>query len=159
LARRDGDALPGGRGNVVARTRPAFARLRFDNGSISAPAIVAILDALRENVREARGRKAETAALQLSDETEEGLWLWEVLHELETAERDHQQDAPGIKRSLKPAGGDGAEERHLKLGYEEFIAGRQLRSDHQGAARNSLEPSFRSFATSLTAFSRSATSR
>ena len=36
--------------------RPAFARLRFANGSLSAPAVVMLIDILRETVREARGR-------------------------------------------------------------------------------------------------------
>ena len=48
---------------------PGFARLRFTNGSFSAPAVVTLIDALRETVREARGKHAESSALRLSEET------------------------------------------------------------------------------------------
>lgn len=121
-----------------SRARPAFARLRFSNGQTSALAIVTIVDALRETVREARSKRAEAAALQLSDETEEGLWLWEVLNELESAELEQQSQKPGVKRSKDSATDEGAEEPHRTLEYEQFIAGRRLRSEDEGAVRNSL---------------------
>lgn len=122
-----------------AKARPAFARLRFPGGDLSAPAIVMIVDVLRETVREARGKRGESAVLQLSDETEEGLWLWEVLNELETVEHAQQQEASAaVKRQRQTTGGDEAQVHHYTLTYDHFIAGRRLRSDHQVAARNSL---------------------
>lgn len=122
-----------------AMLRPAFARLRFADGRTSAPAIIAITEALREAVREARGRKAEAAVLQLADETEEGLWLWEVLNELETAERAQNEQGPGLNRpGTTTPGGEEAVECHGQITYEQFLAGRQLRSDIHGAERHSL---------------------
>ncbi len=119
------------------KARPAFARLRLADGTTSALAVVSVVDSLREIVRDARGRKAESAALALSEETEEGLWLWEVLNELETAELA-RQDEPGAKRPRKTNDKDEGNGEHRKLAYEAFIAGRQLRSDEHGAERNSL---------------------
>ena len=46
---------------------------------------------------EVLGKKAEAAAMALSEETEEGLWLWEVLNELEATELAPQNE-PGARR-------------------------------------------------------------
>lgn len=119
------------------KARPAFARLRLPDGTTSALAVVCVVDSLREIVRDARGKRAEAAAIVLSEETEEGLWLWEVLNELESAELA-RQDAPGAKRPRKSKDKEEVTEEHRKLGYEAFIAGRQVRSEEQGAERNSL---------------------
>ncbi|WP_279483990.1 hypothetical protein [Aureimonas sp. SK2] len=120
-----------------AKARPAFGRLRLADGTTSALAVVSLVDSLREIIRDARGKKAESAAMALSEETEEGLWLWEVLNELEAAELA-QQEEPGAKRPRKSNDKVEEAEEHRKLGYEAFTAGRQLRSDEQGAERNSL---------------------
>ncbi len=119
--------------------RPAFARLRFADGTASAPTVVMVVDALRETVREARSKRAESAALQLSEETEEGLWLWEVLNELETAEAAlDRQDDPGTRRTHQSADDTENAEGFRTLAYEQFIAGRRIRSDETGTTRNSL---------------------
>ena len=119
--------------------RPAFARLRFANGSVSAPAVVTLIDALREIVREARGKHAELTALRLSEETEEGLWLLEVLDSLEAAEETQNgTDDPGARRTRQKAGDTAAEAEFQTLDYEQFIAGRRLRSEVSAVTRNSL---------------------
>jgi hypothetical protein len=119
--------------------RPAFARLRFANGSFSAPAVVTLVDALRETVREARSKRAESEALQLSEETEEGLWLLEVLDSLESAEQAQNgtDDARARRIREKPVG-TAAEPEFGTLDYEQFIAERRLRSDDLAITRNSL---------------------
>jgi hypothetical protein len=122
-----------------AMERPSFGRLHYSDGTTSAPAIVSLVDMLRETVREARSKKAEFAAVQLSEETEEGLWLWEVLNELEAAELAQSSEAsPGAKRPQPRGNESEAHEQHRKLPYDQFIAGRRLRSDEPGTVQNSL---------------------
>lgn len=119
--------------------RPSFARLRFGDGSLSAPSVITLVDALRESVREARGRRAESAAAQLADETEEGLWLLEVLNDLEAAEAaQNDGDNPGVRRTRKQTGDNTSESDFQTLDYKQFIAGRRLRSEDQIVSRNSL---------------------
>jgi hypothetical protein len=79
----------------------------------SARAIVTLVDALKESAREPRSRKVEIAVSQLDGETEEGLWLMEVLDDLEAAEAKQAGDDPiQRKRSrgrspMKPSSRDG----------------------------------------------------
>jgi hypothetical protein len=121
-----------------AKVRPAFARLRFIDEQLSAPAIVALVDALRETIREARGKKAEAAAFLLSDETEEGLWLWEVLNDLEVAELAQREQSPAAQRRRASSCADEIEEQHQTFEYEEFIKGRRPKTEGPSFARNSL---------------------
>jgi hypothetical protein len=119
--------------------RPAFARLQLANGNFSAPAVVTLIDALRETVREARSKRAESSALRLSEETEEGLWLLEVLDSLEAAEETQKgTDDPGARRVRQKAVDIAAETEFQTLDYERFIAGRRLRSEATAVTRNSL---------------------
>lgn len=119
--------------------RPAFARLRFTDDSLSPPAVVTLIDALRETVRESRGNRAESAALQLSEETEEGLWLLDVLDSLEAAEAaQNGTDNPGARRIREKTEDTAAEVEFRTLDYERFIAGRRLRSENSAVTRNSL---------------------
>jgi|GEM_PF-931459 hypothetical protein len=118
---------------------PAFARLRFTDGSPSAPAIVTAVDRLRETIRDARGRRAEAAALQLADETEEGLWLWEILDELEAAESgENGGERPSSRQDRGRSKGADGPETYRTLDYERFMAGRRLASDLSAATGNSL---------------------
>ena len=119
--------------------RPSFARLQFVDGSVSAPSIITLVDTVRETVREARSKKAESAAAQLADGTEEELWLLEAMNELEAAEAaQHEGTDPGVSRKRKQANDEAPETEHRKLDYEHFIAGRRIRSDGDGISRNSL---------------------
>ena len=119
--------------------RPAFARLGFADSSFSAPAVITLIDILRETVREARGKHAESTALRLSEETEEGLWLLEVLDSLEAAEEaQNRTDDPGARRIRQKAADTAAEVEFRTLDYEQFIAGRRLRSEDSAVSRNSL---------------------
>jgi hypothetical protein len=85
-----------------AAARPAFARIRMAHGATSGIAVVMALDALRETIREARGRRAESVAARLSEETDAELWLLEALDELETAEGDRHEEDPGVRRRSRP---------------------------------------------------------
>ena len=90
-------------------------------------------------MREARGKKAESAAAQLAEGTEEELWLLEVMNDLEVAEAAQQQsDDPGVRRTRRQANDQAPETEYKKLEYEQFIAGRRIRSDDHGISRNSL---------------------
>jgi hypothetical protein len=101
--------------------------------------VVTLIDALRETVREARGKHAESTAQRLSEETEEGLWLLEVLDSLEAAEEtQNSTDDPGARRIRQIAGDTAAEPEFQTLDYEQFIAGRRLRSEDSAVTRNSL---------------------
>ncbi len=121
------------------KERPAFARLRF-SGGVSAPAVVILIDAMREVVREARGKRAESAAMQLDEETEEALWLLDIIDSLEAAETaGSDPDDPGVSRPrANGQDGEDANGEYQILSYEEFIAGRRLRSDMFPVSRNSL---------------------
>src|SRR5262249_37714310 len=106
---------------LTAADRPALARLRYKDGSLSTPAIIAIADVLRQGTKEARGKKAEEAAAQLAEETNEGFWLLETLDILEAAEERQHEEAKTITRKRrnknKP---EEPEEQHQTLDYERF---------------------------------------
>jgi hypothetical protein len=119
--------------------RPCFARLRFADGGASALAVVGLIDALRDIIRETRGKRAESAALQLADETEEGLWLLEIIDSLEAAETaQNEADNPGVRRTRPKAEDTETDTGYRTLSYDQFIAGRRLRSDPSAISRNSL---------------------
>jgi hypothetical protein len=121
------------------KERPALARLRYPDGKMSAPAIVALADALRQSTKESRSKKAEGAASLLAEETNEGFWLLEALDILEAAEERQADDTKTITRKRRSA--DEPEpppEQHCTLDYERFIAGRRLRSDGSMMAPSSL---------------------
>ncbi|MBR1214603.1 hypothetical protein [Bradyrhizobium sp. JYMT SZCCT0180] len=119
--------------------RPALARLRYPDGKLSNPSIVALTDALKQTAKEARGKKAEGAASLLAEETNEGFWLLEALDVLEAAEQRQADDTKTISRKRqnadKPTPPQG---QYRTLDYERFIAGRHLRSDGSAMAPSSL---------------------
>ena len=67
--------------------RPAFAHVQHRDGTLSAPAIVTLIDRLRAVVRETFSREADKALRQLEDETEASLLLMDVLNVLERLEQ------------------------------------------------------------------------
>jgi hypothetical protein len=68
-----------------------------------------------------------------------GLWLLETVSKLEAAETALRLGVP-IKRQKEVRLSDNANESrpHAKLSYEDFVAGRQLRSDTVALSRDSL---------------------
>ena len=123
--------------------QPAFARLRFSDGAELGLALVTVLGALREAVREVRSRKAESAADRLgSGDTEAELWLLEALNYLEAAEiADESVEDPGTHRTRQAKPDDEIEPEFRRLTYDELIRGRRIRSDGGGIERNSLAAS------------------
>lgn len=120
--------------------RPAFAVLLHSDGTVSAPSIVVLVDEIRQTAKEARSKKAEEAVSHLAEETEEGLWLLDILDTLESAERLHESgiDAVSTKTRAKKAGGEQPPERFRLLSYEDFVAGRKPRAKDSLIPRNSL---------------------
>jgi hypothetical protein len=119
--------------------RPSFARLRFSNEDVSAPAVITLIDSLWDNIREARGNKAESAAMQLSEETEEGFWLLEVLDTLEKAEAEQTKEEKTLIRSPRDnVRGSDKKSSFKTLDYEHFMAGRRLKSEVSGFSGHGL---------------------
>lgn len=126
---------------VGLTARPAFAVLSYPDGTRSAPAIVTLIDKIREAAKEARSKHTESAASQLAEETEEGLWLLDVLDKLESAERlqDNEDAKVSVKnRRKKEDEEEEAAARFKTLTYEQFIAGRKERAKDSFIPRNSL---------------------
>lgn len=121
--------------------RPAFAALLYPDGTRSARAIVTLIDKIRETAKEARSKHTENAASQLAGETEEGLWLLDVLDTLESAEslQDSGDERFSMKTPRKKGNeDDDASARSRMLTYEEFIAGRKPRAKDSLVPINSL---------------------
>lgn len=124
------------RGNL----RPSFACIRYPNGDISARAIVTLVDIIRDDVRETRGKKAEDAALQLAEETEEGLWLLEVLNIIEASETERSIDSireSGVSVANRQESSNGFK----TLSYDQFMARRSAVFEDSGVKRLGLSGS------------------
>jgi hypothetical protein len=134
---RDDGAL---RYALPATPRPAFARLRYPDGGISARAIVTVLDALRDEVKDARSKRLDKTVAGLDGDAEVGLWLLESLNEIEAAEIALREGtAPAQRRTDDPVGNtDESPGEGRTLTYEQFIAGRRLRSDGHDLSRSSF---------------------
>lgn len=109
----------------------AFARIHYSSGQVSAPGIILFIDALRAEVRDARSKRIDVAIAQLDGELEASLLLLDVLYEIQDAEA---AERGGATRAARKAGlaarpSDDAEDDGRMLSYEEFVAGRRLRSD------------------------------
>ena len=122
------------------RDRPAFARIRYSDGNRSALAVVMVLDLLREEIRDPRTKRLEIALEELDSDTEVGLWLLETLNTIEVAETSLQTaEGQAIRRAAvqKRSNDDEAEPTRV-LSYDDFIAGRRLRSDDTGVSPTSF---------------------
>ncbi|HAA70687.1 MAG TPA: hypothetical protein DCE55_16235 [Planctomycetaceae bacterium] len=116
--------------------RPAFARARTSEGTVSAVAIISLADVLCGELREVGNTVTDRVARQLDQEVEEGLWLVDILQELEAA-RD-----PGVQRAAKKqtraASTEDDQQQYDTVDYETFVKNRHLRSKGFDATRNSL---------------------
>lgn len=133
---------------LVGKERPAFARVRRKDCTLSAVAIVTILDELRSAMKDPRSRQMDAALAKLDGEADMGLWLLDVLGELEAALAHQQRSAaPHVVAKVRAREAEVALPRTLT--YKEFMAGRRLRSEIEGAGRDGLSDtelsSFRSY--------------
>ena len=130
------------RGETVAAQ---FARVRL-GAVVSAPKPLVLLDELRRVVRDPRGKAAQCAVDRLSAESEEGLWLLEIieLFAQEEAEARPSKDE-GAPRVGKGRHSADAARSHTKLTYEEFMAGRKLRGRVDSFPPSELQQSDLSF--------------
>lgn len=132
----------------VMPERPAFARLRFSDGTQSALAIVTLADRIRETAKEPRSRSTENAIALLAEETEEGLWMLDIFDTLEAAEAQQLADvgpASVTTRRKREKKGEVCADNFRTLSYEQFIAGRRTISVESSVTRNSLAGSDLSF--------------
>lgn len=119
--------------------RPAFARLRYVDGTVSALAIVSLIDVIRQEAREQRSRSAEQAALRLEDETEAELMLLDVFDALESAEaRLNEEAEPASFAGRRKKADEKGSEQFRTLDYESFIAGRRPPETSSTLFANSL---------------------
>lgn len=119
--------------------RPRVARVRFRDGRRSGAAVVACVGELRSETREPMGSRGEKAAAALDDAQEEGLWLLEILDDLEAADRGAAAHAP--PDSMVPRGQRASEPvtaQAQMLNYAAFLAGRRRRVEPGERERNSL---------------------
>lgn len=125
--------IPGG------AARPRVARVRFQDGRRSGAAVVACVGELRSETREPMGSRGEKAAAALDDAQEEGLWLLEILDDLEAADRGAAAHAS--PDTMVPRGDRASESvtgQAQMLDYAAFLAGRRRRVDPGERERNSL---------------------
>lgn len=111
--------------------RPAFARVQHEDGRVSAPSIVTLIDRLRAVVRETSSRQADNALRQLEDETEASLMLLDVLNVLERIKRGEPSNKEPISVPKARKKEEGGVPAYRTLSYEQFIAGRRPRTENQ----------------------------
>lgn len=119
--------------------RPRVACVRFKDGRRSGAAVVACVAELRSETREPMGSRGEKAAAALDDAQEEGLWLLEILDDLEAADRGATthplSDAFAPRAPRVPDRGTGQAQT---LDYAAFLSGRRRRVEQGERERNSL---------------------
>ena len=116
--------------------RPAYARIRREDGSRTGIAIVASVEDLRTSMRDRLSAKAERVIRELEFDDDEGLWLLDAIHTLGV----QAPDAPPPQLPRKSGRRD--EKRPLaaptKLDYDAFMRGRHREFGRSEAERNSL---------------------
>ena len=123
----------------IGAARPRVASVRFQDGRHSGVAVVACVAELRSETREPMGSRGDKTAAALDDAEEEGLWLLEILDDLEAADHGAALHAP--PGSMVPRGHTTSEpvaEQAQMLDYAAFLAGRRRRIEPGERERNSL---------------------
>jgi hypothetical protein len=115
--------------------RPAFARFRHAQGAVTGIAIVACIEELRTQTRDALTAKAERAIRELEADEDESLWLLDVIGLLAAP-----QGKPAA--SMSPRTQSGKKQKNdspvAHLDYESFMRGRRRQIVPSEAERNSL---------------------
>jgi hypothetical protein len=118
------------------RKRPFFARIRTEDGHTSLPAIISVADILRTELKETGNRSIDRIVGQLDEETEEGLWLLDILDRLE--KESISEDEHGVATIHRNVPANKGPQQFEVVDYDAFVAGRHLRGHGTEAARNSL---------------------
>jgi hypothetical protein len=108
---------------------PAFARIHHADGRISAPAIVMQLDVLRSTTREISSRQVSSLLLKLEGETEASLLILEALAIIERIEQHERIADRSLAIPAKLKEEPDVDSAYKTLSYEQFVAGRRLRSE------------------------------
>jgi len=87
-------------------------------------------------MKETGNRTVDRIASQLDEETEEGLWLLDILDRLEN--ENAPEDDRGMTAKHRTVRPDTDEQQFQVVNYETLVAGRHLRRDGSGASRSSL---------------------
>ncbi len=116
--------------------RPFFARILIEHGLASLPSIISVTDILRSELKETGNRTVDRIASQLEAETEEGLWLLDILERLEN--ENVPEDNRGVTTMHRTVRPDTDEQQFQVVNYENFVAGRHLRRHGSDAPRSSL---------------------
>ena len=116
--------------------RPAYARIRHEDGRRTGVAIVASVEDLRTNMRDRLSAKAERVIRELEFDDDEGLWLLDAIHTLGV----QLPDAPPaqLPRATAKRHKKDAPTTSTKLDYETFMRGRHREFGKSEAERNSL---------------------
>jgi hypothetical protein len=125
--------------------RPAFAIVQHNDGRVSAPSIVTLVDHIRAEVRETSSRQTGNTLRQLDDETEACLMLLDALGVIEQNERTDRGpiSIPRTRKGEEDNAGPGE-----VLPYDEFVAGRRPHAESH-LSHNSLSGSDASFIRSF----------
>jgi hypothetical protein len=115
-------------------TRPAFARIRRADGSLSGLAIIACVEDLRAQTRDPLTAKAERAIRELEFDDDEGLWLLDAIHTLAMPKAGPAQ----VPRAARPRDKKTAPAVPGDLDYEAFMRGRRREFGKTEGERNSL---------------------
>lgn len=118
-------------------TTPVIARLRYPDGSMSAPGVVTSLSAIVDAVRDQRSVGARDVEAQLEQETEEGLWLLDLIDSLEA--RDPSVSMTPVRSGSKGGRrGDTKEVAYATLPYSTFVKGRPIARRHGSPSSGGL---------------------
>jgi hypothetical protein len=119
--------------------RPFFAAVTFPNGTTSPLSIVDLLDSFRNEATEAKSKEIDRLNSKLVQGNFEGLWILEVLEDLEKIEQSQSPDSLIAKAKRSKREIENADDKlHSKLGYDDFVRGRRARDVQDNISRNSL---------------------
>ena len=102
---------------------PHFARARLRDDAVFS--IITVIDRLRTSIRELSSKRSETVAIELQDETEARVLLYEAIDILEAAEQAETAGAAPLSDSEGDNSKPEVVPDHRILSYEEFIQGTQ----------------------------------
>jgi hypothetical protein len=135
---------------VDYKTRPSFAVVRFSENNFSHPGIIHIQDSLQNEVREARTKRVDNIAQELSYAHFEGVWILDVIDDLQKIEQSQSLDSfTANGQSDNSQKEDSPDKTYTTLNYADFVRGRISRIERDNISRNSLSGSEMSLVRAL----------